>query len=139
MTNLKGNVKERCIDFPEFLAFLARKTMNDSDEKQNVDNKETAKQLFYMFKSDDNEPEAATTSSQSSSKMGVITADKLYSILDELGEPYTKEQIQELINESSVFCKARASDTLGNSKDSRDPSSDKTKKLDYDISFEGFA
>ena len=70
------------IDFPEFLAFLSRKTIVDDKSDD-----EYFQRIFSLFASDTEQ---------------FITTESMIKLIEEVGEPINKEQIQKLINESDV-------------------------------------
>ena len=73
------------IDFPEFLTFLARKTVDLDSKEQNI-----KEQIFEVFSVDPKSHEP------------LINSSDLIDILEELNEPFEKEEIENLLKESSI-------------------------------------
>lgn len=83
------------IDFPEFLAFLSRKSIPITDEH------------FSMFKSKKAEP-TASDSNSSSNKDGIITVDSLVDVLRSIGEPVEEKDYKNRVTE--IFKEAQFGD-----------------------------
>jgi calmodulin len=82
MINEAETSKENSIDFPEFLAFLSRKTIVDENNPAEM------QKAFEIFCGQD--------------KKDFIDANSFMEVLKELGEPFTKEEIEKLIKEADV-------------------------------------
>lgn len=83
MINEAETSKENSIDFPEFLAFLSRKTIVDETNSAEL---YKAFELFCNQEKEEN----------------YIDADSFMNVLEELGEPHTRKEIEKLIKEADV-------------------------------------
>lgn len=83
MINEAETSKENSIDFPEFLAFLSRKTIVDETNSAELH------KAFEVF------CDQERTDSY-------IDANSFMSVMDELGEPYKRKEIEKMIREADV-------------------------------------